>query len=171
MRALYKRECNLKFHYYDANCLVKLVIEENGFEKLRKHFYGRGSIAVTTSFCFYEALGVLKTKWSKKNREDSISQELYLSASEELCALVEDGNIQLEDLPFYDRESFRESEKITQQYGIDLSDSFQLITLKKGMMARLQTSINPELITEDKCIGKAAVKLGLSVLKIAELDV
>jgi hypothetical protein len=148
-----------------------LVVEEDGSEKLRKHFYGRGSTAVTTSFCFYEALGVLKTKWAKKNREDSISQERYLSASEELCALVEDENIQLEDLSFYNRESFREAEKITQQYGIDLSDSFQLITLKKGMMAQLQTSIIPELITEDKNIGKAAVKLKLSVLKIADLSV
>lgn len=159
----------MKFHYYDANCLVKLVLEEDGSEKLRKHFYACGSTAVTTSFCFYEALGVLKTKWSKKNREDSISQECYLSASEELCALVEDENIQLEDLSFYDSESFRESEKITQEYGIDLSDAFQLITLRKGMMAQLQTSIIPELITEDKDIGKAAIKLGLSVLKIADL--
>lgn len=107
------------------------MIEEDGSKRLKKHFYGRGSVAVTTSFCFYEALGVLKTKWSKKNREDSISEELYLSASEELCALVEDENIQLESLSFYDRESFRESEKITQQYDIDLSDSFQLITFKK----------------------------------------
>ena len=147
------------------------MIEEDGSKRLRKHFYARGSVAVTTSFCFYEALGVLKTKWSKKNREDSISEELYLLASEELCALVEDENIQLESLSFYDRESFRESEKLTQQYDIDLSDSFQLITLKKGMMAQLQTPIIPELITEDKNIGKAAVKLGLSVLKIAELDV
>lgn len=39
------------------------------------------------------------------------------------------------------------------------------------MMAQLQTPIIPELITEDKNIGNAAVKLGLSVLKIAELDV
>lgn len=64
---------------------------------------------------------------------------------------------------------FENLKKITQEYGIDLSDAFQLITLRKGMMAHLQTSIIPELITEDKDIGKAAIKLGLSVLKIADL--
>ncbi len=161
----------MKFQYYDANCLVKLVVEETWSKELREHFYALGATAITTSFCFYEALGVLKTKWARNNRPDSITQENYLAASEELCALVEDSNIQLEELSFYDKESFRESEKITQQHGIDLSVSFQLITLKKGMMARLQTSIIPELITEDKGIGIAAKKLGLSVLKIEELNV
>ena len=161
----------MKIHYYDANCLVKLVLEETGSEELQEHFYNSCSFAVTTSFCFYEALGVLKTKWSNQNRDDAITMESYLAASEVLCALVDNENIQLEEMAFYNTESFRESEIITQEYGIDLSDSFQLVTLQKGMMARLRTPIIPELITEDEGIGKAAKKLGLSVLKIKELNV
>ncbi len=93
----------MKFQYYDANCLVKLVVEETWSKELREHFYPLGATAITTSFCFYEALGVLKTKWARNNRPDSITQENYLAASEELCALVEDSNIQLEELSFYDR--------------------------------------------------------------------
>jgi predicted nucleic acid-binding protein len=161
----------LKFHYYDANCLVKLVIKESGSSELQQSVEDLESVAITTSFCFYEALGVLKTKWSRQNRTDAISQKDYLTASAELCALIEGGNIQLEEFSFYDYESFRQSRKITEQHGIDLSDSFQLITLKKGMMAGLKTSIIPQLITEDKGIKLAAEELGLSVLRIDELNV
>ena len=160
----------MKFHYYDANCLVKLVVNEKWSKELKNHFYAIESTVVTTSFCFYEALGVLKTKWVRKNREDSISKEHYLAASEELCALIEDGNLQLEELPFYQAESFSAAQEITNKYGIDLSDAFQLITLKNGMMAQLETTITPELITEDKEIRKAAKEIGFSALTIEQLN-
>ena len=115
-----------QFHYLDANCLVKLVVDEAGSKELHNYCGKRGVVCASTSFCFYEALGVLKTKWSKQNRSDHISEETYLRACEELCALVEDEEIQLEEVAIYDRYSFNESEKLTKKYKIDLSDSFQL---------------------------------------------
>ena len=161
----------MRFHYYDANCLIKLVIDEAGSVELREFFYGLSSTAITTSFCFYEALSVLKAKWLKTTRVDSIPLERYLASSEELCALVEDGLIQIEELSFYDMDSFKQSEKLTKEYGVDLSDSFQLITIKNGMMAKLNTSVVPELITEDKNLCEAAKNLGLPCIKIEDLNV
>lgn len=159
----------LKFHYIDANCLVKLVIDEAGSTELRAHRSKQGVICATTSFCFYEALGVLKTKWVQKNRPDHISEETYLSASEELCALVEDGQIQLEEVAIYNRRLFNKSERITKKYKIDLSDSFQLVSIREGMLAQLKTTIEPELISEDCGVYKAAAGEGLKVFKISEL--
>jgi len=158
-----------KFLYLDANCLVKLVVVEAGSEELRDHCEKQGIICATTSFCFYEALGVLKTKWVKKNRQDHISEETYLGACEELCALVEDGQIQIEEVAIHNRKSFNESEKLTKKYKIDLSDSFQLFSIKEGMLAQLETPIKPELISEDGGVYKAAVGEGLKVLRINEL--
>lgn len=54
--------------YLDANCLVKLVVSENGSNELRTHFFQDGIVCATTTFCFYEALGVLKTKLVNKKR-------------------------------------------------------------------------------------------------------
>lgn len=159
----------MNLHYYDANCLVKLVVEEVASDVLRAHFYSNGTVSFTTSFCFYEALGVLKTKWIGKNRPDHISKDKYLAACEELCALVEDQNLQIEDQHFYDRNAFSESERIVKNYGLDLSDAFQLVTLKSGMIAQLKTTISPELISEDKSLRKAASKEGLSVLSVSML--
>ena len=72
-------------------------------------------------------------------------------------------------MAIHSRESFNESEKLTKKYKIDLSDSFQLFSIKEGMMAQLKTSIIPELISEDGGVHKAAVGEGLTVLKINEL--
>ena len=159
----------MKFQYFDANCLVKLVINKDGSEILREHLYSLGIVAVTTSFCFYEALGVLKTKWVKKSRPDNITEEQYLAACEELCAYIGDEKIQVEENIFYNRESFTASERLTKKYGIDLSDSFQLVSLQKGMMAQLKTTILPELVSEDSGLAKAAKSEGLTVLSISDL--
>ena len=134
---------------------------------MRSHFHS--AVCATTAFCFYEALGVLKTKWSKQSRPDSIDQETYLSACQELCALVEDENIQIEVSTLHTREFFDDAERITKAYNIDLSDSFQLVSLKKGMMARLAISTRPVLITEDKDLRKAAKAEGLEVLGLDDL--
>jgi predicted nucleic acid-binding protein len=102
----------IMLRYLDASCLVKLVIGENGSSELRTYFFQNGVVCATTTFCFYEALGVLKAKWVNKKRPDKISEEQYLAGCEELCSLVEDQNIQLEEISFYDRETFRESEQL-----------------------------------------------------------
>lgn len=159
-----------KFHYLDANCLVKLVVVEAGSKELRGHCERRGIICATTSFCFYEALGVLKAKWVNQKRPDHIQEETYLAACEELCALVENGQIQLEEVAIHNRLSFNESEKITKKYKIDLSDSFQLVSIRKGMLAQLKTPIVPALISEDGGVYKAAIEEGLKVLRICELQ-
>jgi predicted nucleic acid-binding protein len=160
----------IKFYYLDANCLVKLVVDEEFSKELRDHCGKQGVISATTSFCFYEALGVLKSKWINKKRPDSITEETYLSACEALCTLVEDEQIQLDDeVEIHNRPSFNESEKLTKKYKIDLSDSFQLVSLRKGMLAKLKTEIVPTLISEDDEIYRAAIGEGLNVLKINEL--
>lgn len=159
-----------KFHYLDANCLVKLVVAEAGSQELRDYCEQQGIICATTSFCFYEALGVLKLKWVNQKRQDHISEETYLAACEELCALVEDEQIQLEEVAIYNRLSFNESEKLTKKYKIDLSDSFQLVSIREGMLAQLKTPIVPVLISEDGGVYKAAAGENLKVLRICELQ-
>lgn len=158
----------IMLRYLDANCLVKLVIQENRSSELRTHFFQDGIVCATTTFCFYEALTVLKSKFVKKNRPDNISEEQYLAGCQELCALVEDQTVQLEEIRFSDRDTFRESEQLATAHKIDLSDAFQLVTLKRGMFARLDAG-RPVLISEDTGILKAAQKEKLEAISIGDL--
>lgn len=160
----------IKFYYLDANCLVKLVVNESGSMKLRDHCWQQGIICATTSFCFYEALGVLKVKWIKKDRPDNIPTDIYLSACEELCALIEDEVIQLEDVVIHNRHAFNESEKLTKKYNIDLSDSFQLYSIREGMLSQLKTTVISKLITEDRGLYEAAIGEKLVALRIEDLN-
>lgn len=158
----------ITLHYLDANCLVKLVVGESGSSELRNYFFGNGVVCATTTFCFHEALGVLKSKWINRKRPDCISEETYLAACEDLCALVEDQNIQLDEISIADRRTFHESEQLVQAHKIDLSDAFQLVTLKRGMFARLNAG-NPVLISEDAGMVSAAHKENLQAAKIRDI--
>jgi predicted nucleic acid-binding protein len=51
----------LIINYLDASAIVKLLIEE-AQSKILKEYFSRNSNFYTTSFCFIEALGVLKRK-------------------------------------------------------------------------------------------------------------
>lgn len=154
--------------YYDANCLVKLVVDEDGSKEIREHLYASGVAVITTAFCFYEALGVLKSKWIGKKRPDCIETEEYHSASELLCAYMNDELIQIEEIKFGGHMFGPVTERLSKQYNIDLSDAFQLIALKGGMIS--QISLTPVLVTEDGSLKKAAIGEGLKVLSISELS-
>jgi predicted nucleic acid-binding protein len=154
--------------YYDANCLVKLVVDEDGSKEIRGHLYAPGVVVITTVFCFYEALGVLKSKWVGRRRPDFIETEEYHSASELLCAYVNDELIQIEEIKFGGQMFGPVTEKLSKKYNIDLSDAFQLIALKGGMIS--QVSLIPILVTEDGALRKAGIGEGLKVLSISELS-
>ncbi len=159
----------ITLHYLDANCLVKLLVIESGSKELRKHFFSDGVVCATTSFCFHEALSVLKTKWVSKNRPDNISKEQYLAGCEDLCAMVEDQSIQVDEISISNRRTFEESQQLVSKHGIDLSDALQLVTLKRGMFARLDAG-SPILITEDVAIIEAARKENLRAARVNECE-
>gem|GEM_PF-6148707 len=79
--------------------------------------------------------------------------------------MVEDGIIQLDEIPLADRATFNEAEKIAANHKIDLSDALQLITLKRGMFARLNAG-EPILVSEDGKLLKAAREQKLKAMDI-----
>src|SRR5438132_9070460 len=125
--------------YYDASALVKLLIKEEGSgiilkyqsENYFSHFH-------TTSLCFAEIFGILKTK----RIYSEITEEQYLDASDELRSYISGGRIQISDVNIADVEIFYEAEKLVRKYppekdsknarrkSIDISDAFQIVTLK-----------------------------------------
>jgi predicted nucleic acid-binding protein len=170
----------IRTHLLDSSALVKLLVKEDKSDLIRSYF-DTHSVFWTTSFCFAETLGVLKRKWLTKSQKTSgqsgsqgllaclrtkahggsISQDQYLSASEELAALVRNESISIEEVQFTQRSVFDQAEDLAKKYGIDLVDSFQLVTLMIGFPSAMPEESRTILITADKGLAKAARSEGL----------
>lgn len=149
----------IRTHLLDTSALVKLVVDENGSERIRKYFTEK-SVFWTTSLCFAEALGVLKVKHFYRKE---ITEEKYLSASEELVAHLRNGSISIEEVDITQISTFNEVEKISKSYSIDLADAFQIVTMKKGFPSSLEGDSKTIFITGDSDLAQAAIKEGLRV--------
>jgi len=114
-----------------------LVLEEPGLEHARvnllKCFNPAGSFFIT-SFCFFEALGVLKRKMLKKH-EPKISTF----------------------------QPFRWAKTLGEKYSVDLSDALQIVDLAHGEFSHYVQDSKPVLITVDGDLEKAARSEGLRV--------
>ena len=170
----------VRTHLLDATALVKLVVDEDKSDRVRK-YYRSQSVFWTTSVCFSEALGVLKRKWLNKSKQpkckmiswfqfsrkqnkfaiDAISTENYYCASEELVALLRNDSISLEEVPFTDRSIYDETETLSKKYKLDIIDAFQLVTLLRGFPSKMIGGSKTIFITADRKLAKAAKSEGL----------
>ena len=154
----------IKTCYYDASALVKLLVEETGSDIIRKyHDEHQSSHFHTTSLCFAETFGVLKTKRGR----GEITEDQYLDASDELRSYISGGRIQISDVNIADVVIFGEAEKLVRKYrpekysknsiskSIDISDALQIVTLKKDYFSKFPET-RPLLITADAGLAKAA---------------
>ena len=149
----------IRTHYLDASAIVKLFVNEKGSEHLRQ-YHNDHSTFYTTSLCFTEAIGVLKVKWLYRKE---ITQEQYLAVMNDLMACFAYESIGIDDTEIKDREVFKEVEKLAERYSLDISDAFQIYTLKTGFFSVLRGDSEPILITADSKLAEATRKEGLRV--------
>ncbi len=149
----------IRTHYLDASATVKLFINEDGGDTLR-NYVAKHSIFYMTSFCVAETFGVLKRKYLR----NEITQDQYLSACDRLVGQLRDEVISVHDIYIADRQIYSEVEKIAKRYSLDISDAFQVISLKKGFFSPLKgTSSECILITGDKQLANVARQENLRV--------
>jgi predicted nucleic acid-binding protein len=146
----------IRLHFLDASALVKLVVNELGSSKLRSYFHRDATSFTTNTVCVVEALGVLKRKHLSKNKPDYLDDEAYFAACEELMAFFRGENIAIDDVGLTDRAIFDEVERVARGYSLDLSDAYQLVTLRRGFAARIGASGDTILISADEGLVKAA---------------
>jgi len=143
---------------FDASALVKLYTPESGSEIIGPYFNGE-STKYTTPFCFYETLSTLKVKWLR----DAITKAQYLEAARRLTAWYGASSRGIDDLDFAAHTTFADAKRIVEHTSLDLSDAFQILSVKSGFYGRLAGDSKTVLVTADKGLADAARSEGLRV--------
>ena len=143
--------------FFDASALAKVFTDEPGSDVIRQYFRGR-STKYTTPFCFYETMNVLKGKWKHKGQ---LTLEKYLDAAFQLTAWFGASSARVKDLDFTDPLTFAEAKAIALRSELDLSDAFQILSVKIGYFSVLVNDSATVLVTADRELAEAARQEGL----------
>jgi len=137
---------------FDASALVKVFVEEVGSNIVREYFNHRSPTKYTTPFCFYETLSALKLKWLR----GQLTKEQYTEASFRLVAWFGSSTRYARDIDLAEPAVFFRVRDIAERYGIDLSDAFQVISVKEGYFSHLINESRTVLVTADKRLAEVA---------------
>jgi predicted nucleic acid-binding protein len=147
----------IRTHYLDASAIVKLLVNEEGSERLHSYCEEHTNFR-TTALCVGEAVGVLKVKHFRRKE---IDQGNYFAASEILAGWTTTlGGLEIEEVNISDRSVFYDVEELCKKYSLDLSDGLQIYTLKKGFLSVLPGDSAPILITADDALADAVEREG-----------
>lgn len=143
--------------FFDASALAKIYSDEPGSFIVREYFGSRAT-KYTTPFCFYEAMNALKGKWKYKGQ---LTIDQYLEATFRLTAWYGASSSQVKDLNFTEPKTFAEAKEIAQRNQLDLSDAFQILSVKRGYFSVLVNESSTVLVTADGDLAIAARTEGL----------
>ena len=145
--------------FFDASALAKVYTQEPCSDAARHYFHNRAT-KYTTPFCFYEAMNILKGKWKYKGQ---LSLDQYLDAAFQLTAWYGASSSRINDLNFTEPTTFAEAKMIAYRNNLDLSDAFQILSVKKGYFSVLVNDSTTILVTADGGLATAARTEGLRV--------
>lgn len=150
--------------FFDVSALVKYYCNEPRSEVLRQYFNSRPT-KYTTPFCFYEAMNILKGKWKYKNQ---LSRDEYLLVTSNLTSWYGASSNNIKDLDFTNPLIFKNAKDLVERTELDLSDAFQILSVKYGYFSPLVRESQTILITADKLLAKTAREEGLRAWSIME---
>jgi predicted nucleic acid-binding protein len=148
--------------FFDASALAKVFADEPTSSVVREYWYARAT-KYTTPFCFYEAMNVLKSKWKNKGQ---LTLPSYLEAAFRLTAWYGASSSKIEDLDFTDPLTFSDTRVLAERSGLDLSDAFQIMSVKRGYFSRMVNDSATVLVTADNALAEVARSEGLRVWNI-----
>ena len=149
---------------FDASALLKLYVQEDGSDILRA-YWNREPTKFTTSLCFYEALTLLKVCHFYRGR---IGSAEYKKATLDLCAWYGAVSKKIPEPNFLSPEVFSAAQRTAETHGLDLSDAFQIHSVKEGFFSKMSEDSKTILVTADRGLAKAARAEGLRVWNIME---
>ena len=143
---------------FDASALVKVFVDEPGCGPVRQYFNTDSPTKYTTPFCYFEALSVLKVKWQYRKE---ISREQYVDAAFAITIWFQASSRRIDDIDLTYPPTFDRAREIVEKYDIDVSDAFQILSVKEGYFAPLAKEPSTILVTADERLAKVAQSEGL----------
>lgn len=147
----------LRANCFDASALVKVWLDEPNGGYVRNFFNSQSPTKYTTPFCYFETLSVMKQKWLRKE----IERSTYLNAAYALTVWFQASARKIHDIDLTNPAIFLRAKEIVERYEIDLSDAFQIISVKEGFFSPLVNDSQTLLVTADKDLAMAAQAEGL----------
>lgn len=138
---------------FDASALIKVFTQEKDSELVRNYFNSRSPTKYTTPFCFYETLNVLKVKWLYRHE---ITKNEYTEAAFRLTAWFSASTRYAKDIDLHDALVFSRVRELAERHSLDISDAFQILSVKEGYFSHLINDSQTVLVTADEDLAKAA---------------
>ena len=142
---------------FDASALVKVFVDEADCGPVRMYFNTQSPTKYTTPFCYFETLSVLKTKWLRSN----ITKKQYFDAAFAVTVWFQASTRKISDLDISNPSIFIRMRELVDRHEIDVSDAFQILSIKEGYFAPLKYDSSTLLVTADRLLAKAAEKEGI----------
>ena len=147
---------------FDASALLKRYVDEDGSAVVRS-YWAREPTKFTTSLCFHEALTLLKVSHFYRKQLD---RPQYRRATLDLCAWFAAVSKDIPELSFLSPAGFFAAQRISERHDLDLSDAFQIVSLKEGFFSVLSGESQTVLVTGDQALAEAAREEGLRVWNV-----
>jgi predicted nucleic acid-binding protein len=120
---------------------------------VRDYFNNRSPTNYTTPFCFYESLNVLKVKWLYRHE---LTKAEYSEAAFRLVAWFAASTRYAKDIDLTDPVVFSRVRELAERHSLDVSDAFQILSVKEGYFSPLIKDSRTVLVTADEPLAKAA---------------
>ena len=154
------KELPVRANCFDASALVKVFSEEESSAIVREYFFNQAPTRYTTPFCFYEALSVLKVKWLYRKE---IDERAYRESAFRLTAWYAGSLTSTKDIDFHNPIVFSRVRSLAEKYAIDLSDAFQIESVRSGYFSHFVDESATLLVTADKRLSEVSRNEGVKV--------
>lgn len=114
----------------------------------------------TSPMCLFESLNVYKSKWKFQGK---LTQDQYREACFNTYHWYQASVRHVKDLDFDSAHVFQQAYLLATKHSLDLSDAFQILSVRDGFFSRLINESATVLCTGDAGLTKAAREEGLLV--------
>jgi predicted nucleic acid-binding protein len=148
----------VRANLFDASALVKVFSNEHSSSEIRTFFHNYSPTKYTTAFCLYEALNGLKSKWLHRGQ---MTQVQYAEQSLRLVTWYRACDHHGMDVELTEPEVFARVMDRVNRASIDISDSFQIESVRSGYFSFLARESATLLVTADNRLAQVARDEGL----------
>jgi len=152
--------------FFDASALIKVYTDEPGSVVVQKYFQAEAT-KYTSTFCFYETLNVLKSKWKY---QEKLTKEEYLKACFALAAWHSFNERYISNPELTQLAVLTKACELVQTTDLDMSDAMQIISVQTGYCSSFVEGSKTVFVTADRRLAVHASAQGLRVWNVLDED-